>query len=360
MPESKSSILHKVSPTKIIIPILIGLSVVGYMFYKDFDAKTFSLITFSWYTILFLIIAFLMMAVRDIGYMVRLRILSGEEIKWKSIFNIIMLWEFTSAITPSAIGGTSVAVYFIHKEGVNVGKSTAIVLATSVLDELYFLIMFPLMFLIVSGSQLFLIHGGNTLDFTNKYFYFTVIGYSIKFAYASFIAYGLFINPQLIKRILIFVFKLPFLRKWRKGAEKTGDDIITSSKELKSKPFKFWIKSFIATFFSWSARYLVVNFILLALIFGVPDSVHDYIISFNEHILIFARQLVMWIMMVVMPTPGGSGFAEVIFSEYMAEFIPTGFVVLMALLWRFITYYPYLIIGSIIVPRWAKKVLSRK
>ncbi len=360
MSESKSSILHKISPSKIIIPIIIGLSVVGYMFYKDFDAEAFSLITFSWYTILFLIIAFIMMAIRDIGYMVRLRILSGEKIKWISIFNIIMLWEFTSAITPSAIGGTSVAVYFIHKEGVNLGKSTAIVLATSFLDELYFIIMFPLMFFIVSGSQLFLISGNNTLDFTNKYFYFAVIGYSIKFVYVMFISYGLFVNPKLIKQILVFVFRLPFLRKWRNGAIKTGDDIILSSKELKSKPFKFWIKSFFATFFSWSARYWVVNFILLALIFGVPDYLQNYIISFNEHILIFARQLVMWIMMIVMPTPGGSGFAEAIFSEYMAEFIPVGFVVLMALLWRIITYYPYLIIGSVIVPNWAKKVLSKK
>lgn len=356
----KANILNKISPTKIILPMLIGLAYVGYLFYKDFNLNTFSVLSFSWFTVIFLFFAFLMMVIRDVGYMVRLKILTGEDLNWKSVFNIIMLWEFTSAITPSAIGGTSVAVYFIHKEGVSIGKSTSTVLATSFLDELYFLIMFPLMFLIVSGKQLFLLSTETNLDFTNKYFYFAIIGFSIKFIYVAFIGYGLFKNPKLIKKIIVAFFKLPILRKWKNGAIKAGDDIITSSKELKLKPFKFWIKSFVATFFSWSARYWVVNMILLAIIFGIPDSLGNFTISISEHVLIFARQLVMWIMMIVMPTPGGSGFAEAIFSEYMAEFAPAGFIVIIALLWRFITYYPYLIIGSIIVPRWAKKILSKK
>ena len=363
MSTQNDSILKKVSPAKIALPMLIGLAVVSYMMYKEFDAETFSLIGFSWLTLFFLVISILMMAVRDIGYMIRLRILTSGEISWKNIFNIIMLWEFTSAITPSAIGGTSVAVYFIHKEGLTVGKSTAVVMATSFLDELYFIIMFPLVFLLVSGAELFSIGGVDVLgkiDFTNKYFYFAIIGYSFKFGFTALISYGLFFNPESIKKILNLIFKLPIIRKWKKGADKTGNDIVLASTELKSKPFKFWLKAFIATFFSWSARYWVVNFLLLALIFGIPSSVNEYLISFSEHFLIFARQLVMWIMLLVMPTPGGSGFAEAIFSEYMAEFIPVGFVVLMAFLWRIVTYYPYLIIGVVVVPKWIKKVLSRK
>jgi len=39
-------------------------------------------------------------------------------------------------------------------------------------------------------------------------------------------------------------------------------------------------------------------------------------------LLLFARQLAMWIMMLVSPTPGGSGFAEFIFTRYLGGFIP--------------------------------------
>ena len=76
----------------------------------------------------------------------------------------------------------------------------------------------------------------------------------------------------------------------------------------------------------------------------------------SDHALLFARQLVMWIMMLVSPTPGGSGFTEFIFSEYLGDFLPqvAGVAVVMALLWRLITYYPYLIIGVIMVPAWIR------
>ncbi len=361
MPQDNHKILKQVSPRRIIIPIVIGLAVASYMLYKEWDSKAFALIDLGWYTLVFLLVSLLMMVIRDLGYMIRLKVLAGESLSWKSVFNIILLWEFTSAVTPSAIGGTSVAVFFIHKEGVNVGRSSAIVLATSILDELYFILMFPLILLMIDPVQLFVPDAGpdisQAISFDNKYFYFAVIGYAIKLAFLLFVSYGLFLNPKGIKTFLVWVFKLPLIRRWQKGAAKTGDDIIMASKDLKKRPFSFWLKAFVATFFSWSARYWVVNFLLLALLFGIPNA--DAVLSLGEHVLIFARQLVMWIMMLVMPSPGGSGFAEVIFSEYMAEFIPLGFVVVMALMWRIVTYYPYLFIGAVVVPRWVKKILSK-
>ncbi len=65
--------------------------------------------------------------------------------------------------------------------------------------------------------------------------------------------------------------------------------------------------------------------------------------------------------MVVSPTPGGSGFSEFIFNQYLSEFIPlAGVVPLIILLWRLLTYYNYLFVGALIVPRWIKKSFGRK
>jgi uncharacterized membrane protein YbhN (UPF0104 family) len=233
-------------------------------------------------------------------------------------------------------------------------------MATSILDELYFVLMFPLVILMVSWQNLFQIGAEiGTLDFANKYFYFAVIGYSIKFAFVNVMIYALFFNPNSIKKLLVYIFKLRFLKRWRNSAEKTGADLVIASEELKKQGFLFWLKAFIASFFSWSARYLVLNFLILALFASSSYVQSDYISGIGDQILLFARQLVMWIMMLVMPSPGGSGFVEAIFSEYMAEFIPIGFVALMALLWRFITYYPYLIVGSLVLPKWVKKIVSK-
>ena len=74
----------------------------------------------------------------------------------------------------------------------------------------------------------------------------------------------------------------------------------------------------------------------------------------------------MWIMMLTMPTPGGSGFAEYVFSTYCRDLIVVpqamqlGAATLIALLWRGVTYYPYLAIGAIIFPRWIKRKFGKK
>lgn len=56
-------------------PVLIGLGVVGYMFWRDFEPAVFSDIAFSWMSVFWLLVAFLCMFGRDLGYIVRLRIL---------------------------------------------------------------------------------------------------------------------------------------------------------------------------------------------------------------------------------------------------------------------------------------------
>lgn len=338
-------LVSKIKSSNIILPIIIGLGVIGYMIYNEVNMELISQIHFGWKAALMIFIALLFMVGRDFGYMLRLRILCDKELSWLQTFRVIMLWEFTSAVTPSAIGGTSVAVVYVHKEGLSVGRSTMVVLLTSFFDELYFAIMFPLVILILGVDTLFSIGVESTL-FETSVMTIALIGYTLKLTYLFLVSYGLFFNPKGFKWILINVFRIPFLRKWRWSAAKAGDDIIVSAKEIRHKNIKFWLSAFFASFLSWSSRYLVVNAILVAF----------FVLS--DHLLLFARQLVMWIMMLIMPTPGGSGFSEYLFKEYLGEFIPVdlgsqiGIAAILALIWRLITYYPYLVIGAVMLPRW--------
>ncbi len=361
MSRKQVDLIKHIKPLKIIIPIVLGVTVVVWLFYKEFDFKVLSTIQFTWIGILYIFLAFLMMIFRDVGYMIRIKILSDNQFSWRNVFNINFLWEFTSAITPSVVGGTSLAIIYVFKEGLNLGKSTALVLATAFLDEFYFFLFFPLVVLSVNPEILFGTGNGfsGSLDFTNKYFYFAVIGYTLKTIFFLLLFYALFLKPLKLKQLLVWIFKLRFLKRWRNDAEKTGKDIVESSMVLRKKKIGFWIKSFTATVFSWTARYLVLNFLLLALYASINPNIINTL-SISEHLLIFARQLVMWIMMLVLPSPGGSGFSEAIFSDYLGDFMPLAFVGVMAFLWRIVTYYPYLIIGAIMAPKWIAKHFSLK
>ncbi len=350
MAESEKQLTEKISPYKIIYPVVIGLAVVSYMLYKEFDVTAFQHITFTWHSVWWLVVAVMCMFVRDFGYVVRIKVLSDGRLSWISAIRIIFLWEFTSAVTPSAIGGTSLAILFVNKEGIKVGRSSAMVMATSFLDELYFILMFPVILLCVCQSELWDMPGVNQ-GVTTGLIWFAVGGYSVKLVYLILLSYGLFRNPRGLKFLLMKCFRLRILRKWRYSANEVGSDIVRNSYELRHKPFSFWLKTFGATFFSWTARYWVVNALLMAFWAG------KY--GWGEHFLIFARQLVMWIMMLVSPTPGGSGFAEFVFKEYLGEFLPgAGLAIAMAILWRLITYYPYLFAGVFIVPKWVAKHFS--
>ncbi|MBW6500420.1 MAG: flippase-like domain-containing protein [Bacteroidales bacterium] len=344
------NMVSKLKPVRIVIPILLGLAIVAWVIFREIDTNILSNLSFSWRSLFWILIAWCCMIGRDLGYMIRIRILTENDLTWRQAFKVIMLWEFTSAISPSTVGGTALAVVFIHKEGVSVGRSTSVVLATSFLDELYFVLMFPVILLVVGKDMLFITSlQGTGAGFLNNLMIIAVIGYTVILAWVLLVGYGLFINPEGLRRIIVAFFRLPFLRRWKDSAIRAGDDIVRSSRELKAKSFAFWLKASMATFLSWTSRYWVINAILVAF-FAV-----------QEHFLIFARQLVTWIMMIISPTPGGSGFAELILGRYITDAIPVdpssaGSIALaMTIIWRMISYYPYLLIGVLIVPGWIQK-----
>lgn len=337
------------SPTRIAITIFIGLAVASYLVIKDFKVEVFQNIEWTWNSTFWILIAILMMLIRDLAYIIRIRILTDYQLSWKQAFQSIMLWEFASAITPSVVGGSGVAIYIINKEGINLGRSTAVVMSSALLDELFYVLMVPTLILLVGLSDLF------PLQMEKEFFGIVLgtkgiflVGYCFILLLTLSIAYAIFFRPRGFKWILLKVFKLSFLKRWRPNVAATGDEIIVTSKELKIKPFSFWLQSFLATFASWTARYWVVNFLILAFV------------TVDQHLLIYARQLVMWVIMLISPTPGGTGIAEIAFSGFLEDFIPFGLAAAMAALWRLISYYPYLFIGAIILPRWIKRTHSTK
>jgi len=340
------------SPTRIAITIVIGLSVATYLVARNFKVEYFESIEWTWYSTFWVFVAFLMMATRDIAYMYRIRVLTDNEISWRHSFDTIMLWEFASAISPSIVGGSGVAIYIVNKEGVKIGRSTAVVMTSALLDELFYILTVPVIIFSVGYFKIF------NIDLPSEALSGAIGKYGIQGVFlagylfivflTSIISFAVFWRPRGFKWVLLQVFRLPFLRKWRHDASATGDDIMITSKELRGKPFSFWAKAFGATLVSWTARYWVVNFLILAFIS----------LNFQDHLMIYARQLVMWVIMLISPTPGSAGVAEIAFSGFLKDFIPIGLAGTLALLWRLVSYYPYLFIGAIILPRWIKRTHS--
>jgi uncharacterized protein (TIRG00374 family) len=356
MSSQQRKILNIFAFRRIIIPVILGVAVIIYMIISDLTRSDLATINWRWYSVLYFFLAFLMMVVRDVAYMYRIRLLTGKEFSWRRSFDVIMLWEFASSVTPSVVGGSAIAIFILTKEKLGIGRSTAIVVVTAMLDELFYIAMVPLIFLVagygrasVAGPEILI--AGSTFSTMNVFF----IGYSVIVMLTLIIAYGIFINPGGFKWLLVKITSLKPLRKFREGANITGDQVIITSAELRGKSAGFWARAFGSTVFSWTARFWVVNFLIMAFIGPV---------NLADNMLIYARQLMMWVIMLISPTPGGSGIAEYFFPIFLREFIagPAGdLTTLVALTWRVVSYYPYLIIGAIVLPLWLRRVyLGRK
>jgi uncharacterized protein (TIRG00374 family) len=251
----------------------------------------------------------------------RIRYLSEKTLSWMASFRVMLSWDFTSSITPSTIGGAPMATYALTKEGFNLGQSTAIILYSLLLDQLWFAIAVPI--LVVSG-MFFEVIPANTGVVGHASMILLYIGL---LSYAGLMAYGVLKNPRAIKKVVNFVFKLPILRRWKENISEEADNLVEYSHELRKKPPSFLLKAFFLTTMSWLARVALPTIVVLSLI---PADV----------LLSLLRSLAMNLAFLIMPTPGGSGGVEGLFAIFQGPLIERkAFIGLAVFAWRIISYY---------------------
>lgn len=337
-------ILKQFSPGRIILPIMLGLGVAVWLILREFKPEAFYQIIWTTNSTLWLLLALVSIFIRDFAYMVRVRALTDYDLSWYRSFIVIMLWEFSSALVPGMFGGGFLfAIFILNKEGINMGKSITAIMNSSFLDGIFLATMAPLVYWLIGKEALFSSVNidttvGSSIFYTFWVVYFSIIGYKI------LIAYALFVNPHFIKSLLLKLTSLPLLNRWHQNAIETGGQLIIASKGLKNQNSRYWIITIISTFASWIARFSIVNCIIHA--FHGESVVSDAVV--------YGKQVVMGIIILLSPTPGGSGLAEYIFSNFLNEFIPNGLASALGFLWRILSYYPYIFVGAIILPRWLK------
>ncbi|SEJ11553.1 hypothetical protein SAMN05192553_102457 [Cyclobacterium xiamenense] len=341
-------IFKTLNPNKVWVPVLIGIGIVFFMFYMDPTVNAQTLRGVFDASIWSLLLALVFIVMRDAGYVFRIREITDKHLTWGRAIYVIILWEFASAVTPSIVGGTAVAVFILHKEGIPLGKALAFTMLTAIMDNLFFVLGAPIILYLAQGyifpeSRILEMRLGNSLE------YLFWVSYTLYTLYSLLMALALFYRPRVFKWILLKLFSIRWLKKWKYQANGYGDQIIEASKEFKGKNLTYWLVIVGTTIFIWSSRYFMLNALISAY-----ES-----LSLFEHVVVFARQIIMWIVMMISPTPGSSGTAEFFFAQFFNEFL-TGYTFVTSILWRMFSYYPYLLLGAVFLPRWIRQVFFRK
>ncbi len=369
------NLLNSVSPWKIAIPILLGLGLVAYLFISNFKADEFAKMTFTGHTLFWIGMAGLFVCIRHFCYMTRLRIITEGQFSWKKCFELIVIWEFSSAVTPTSVGGSAVSMFVISRENISAGRTTMIVLYTVVIDTFFFLTMLLVFFSIFGPLMIF--PGLNTLAdaFSEGWATAFLAAYGFMFVYGSLIFYGVLVNGNALRRVLMAICKLPFFNRFAHQIDQFTADMVVASQELKGKSWTYHLSATLATAGAWMSRFMILNCLILAFVTfsDIPEvkAHYDALMTgqlnlniFMQQIFIYAREQAMYVLMAVIPSPGAAGGAELAFLEFHKDYLPDQnsnytLAIIIGSIWRMFTFYSYLIFGAIVVPRWVSSVISR-
>jgi uncharacterized protein (TIRG00374 family) len=276
-----------------------------------------------------LVLAFAVTLLRIWFVAAKIRFLAEGELSWRGALRVALTWDFASAVTPSTIGGAPVATYAMSREGMQLGKSTAIVLYGVLLDQFWYAMAVPI--LLIAGVWFDVIPpeigfvGAATM----------VLIYAGLLLYGALLAYGLLVNPASIKKLVKSIFRLPFIRKLQGKVSEEADNLEEYSRELQKKSSKFILKAFYLSTMAWLCRVAIPVIVVLSLL------------PANE-IMLVLRSLAMNLAFLVIPTPGGSGGVEGLFAVFLGPLIDrTAFIGLAVFVWRIITYYISIGLGII-------------
>lgn len=257
----------------------------------------------------------------------KIRFLAEKQMSWLASFRVVLAWDFTSAVSPSTIGGAPMATYAMTKEGLKLGSSTAIVLYGVLLDQIWFAIAIPILLIAGIFYQVVPPEIGLVGEASMVILYVSLL------AYAGLLAYGVLINPAAIKKVVLFVFKLPVLSKYRDKISIEVENLEEYAHQLRKKPPSFLLKAFALSTMSWICRVSLATIVILSLL-PAPE------------VLSFLRSLSMNLAFLVVPTPGGSGGVEGLFVLFQGPLISRpSFIGLAVFLWRIISYYISVALG---------------
>ena len=246
----------------------------------------------------------------------------GEKIGFGQCFQIYLATCFMSHVTPFNAGGTPLQIYLLHKKGLSIGKATALTAIDLGLHSIvYLMVLLGTIFLNVG----FLRKAG---IFNQEFIRKTWVTIS------SLITVGVLLY-------LIFRFswakKISGIMKERGLIDRLRQEFSLFKEGSLLLVQRNWLgmfKAVLASFINWFFYLLLAPIILLAM----DKQIEFFSLMYGQLIFNVAQTLI--------PTPGGSGGAEVLLSYLFRGITGAQGLGLFVLFWRIYTFYSSLLIGG--------------
>jgi glycosyltransferase 2 family protein len=323
------------SRTLFALSLLFSLSVIAIIFAMTFTKETVAYILAFNVWFLALAIGFRILALVLWG--VRIQVLSralGYRVHLPHAVNMVLAGLLAGTITPGQVGGEPVRVHELYCVGVKVGDGSAVVITERILDGIILTLMGII--IMTMTSSIWSTFSLSMIILISVAWIFLM---SVLFIPVLAIRYPDRMK-NLIMRLVTWVAKK--LSKTRFSSSYTGEaadeeinNFFDSFKKFGGPARWGLLAGGVVTALFWITEFMVASIILMGL------GLDPYIL------LSFFFQIIIAIVMMIPLTPGSSGITEISTTSLYSLIVPTGMLGIFVLLWRFVTFYLNIILGSL-------------
>lgn len=261
----------------------------------------------------------------------------GGRVPLVSAFRISMMGAFMAAVTPFDTGGEPLKVYFLHKNGMSVGQSTATVTMAAMFHSTARFLLWALIPVIAL--------------FTGFNWQPTAIGrVTLAVGLAFYVFYmALFIvatvRPESLVAVADRVCRIRLLQRLL-TPERMGR--ISERVRAAAHDFREGVIR-IRSDGSAALLALLLSIIYWLLMTAVPVYILRGMGSGLSALQILSISMTVYLVMAYTPTPGASGGAEIGSVLFFSPFLPAKVLATFVIVWRVVTYYLTLLIGGAFV-----------
>jgi len=330
--------------------LIIGIIVVLFIAFVTTNQNTW--VSLSYINKKYLFFAFILMVFAAVIDALRIKITIeavNEKITFAEALKVYYISNFAGGITPFFSGTLPAQIYLFNKNIKNkmsLGKATMAATIMPLIKTLVFSIFTPIIFFgfkrtITNYTILSAIFINGAILISLFFFFLFIL--AVKY-------------PDTMLEIIFKIQHLPCILKFSKKVQisRLFNRVALEIKEFHKSYYLLkqnWIKlllSTLCTIIFWGTFFL-----------AAPLLLKGFNLNFNlSHVLVM--QIIFYFILPFMPTPGGSGAAEVGFASLFSFFVPLHLLGLFVGAWRLIVFYFNLCIGAIILLTEIKKSKRRK
>lgn len=317
------------------IIILILSILILYLALKDnFNEKINYLLSFD---IKWLLISFILMIIYWLFKGIALHYYIKKIDKNYSLLkglHLILTTQLFHSITPFASGGQPWQIYKLKKDGLSLGESTNIIIQDFIAYQIALVLLGIIA--VVSNNLLYIIPNNSKMR------YLVIIGFTINILVITvlfIVAFSKKMNKKIIQKIINFLCKIKILKDKEKYLNKTEKFIknFHNGAQLLIKDKFGFIKVILFNFIALTSEYLIPFTLMLGLNIYINPF---YVIITSAYVMLIDSMI---------PTPGSTGGLEYGFISFFKNFIKGSKLSIIMIVWRIITYYFGIIVGTIAI-----------